>query len=493
MLATVRLVTSGTRLRALVTPVRLDAPTPGSLAGRAALSTAGVAVQGLVRFAYTFLIAHLLGDEAVGRTNAAISLALLVSLLWPTAAGSAASKFVALARGAGDTDRAAAVARHLGRWTFGTSVLLAGVAAAYAVLVLDSGPAGAFSTAVLVMAYSGYGFVRGVQFGVGQVARATAWDVISAALAIALLVAVLVGRLDGLLVLPLAIGYLLYAVTGWPRSGGGSLPRPLRREVDGFVSLTVVGTLASTGVSQASMLVAQQAAPGAQAGYYAAALALATPATMLSRSLSLVLFPTMAETHGRGDAAGLRRQTDLATRGLFTVMTLVLGGVVLLSAPLVTLVYPDSFAPAARLLPLQVAAVLFVTLGVACVNRLSSTSQRGTAVAVGCSVVGALVACVVWAFVAEPRGVEGVALGLVCWGAVTGLAPIAIVWRLDGHRWAGLVLRWLAAVVALVLLDRFVQDRGVWTAIGATVLFSAGWLALSAGDVRRAAALTRRR
>lgn len=104
-------------MESMLRPVRLDQPSSGSLASRGLLGAIGVGVQGAQRFLITFLVAHLAGRDAVGVVATAISTALLLSLLWPTATGSAASKFVARARGAGDVSQTQAVAAQLARRT----------------------------------------------------------------------------------------------------------------------------------------------------------------------------------------------------------------------------------------------------------------------------------------------------------------------------------------------------------------------------------------
>lgn len=58
------------------------------------------------------------------------------------------------------------------------------------------------------------------------------------------------------------------------------------------------------------MVVASLVGTETEAGYYAAAISLATLATMLIRTVSEVLFPSMAEAGGRNDHTGLAVQTD---------------------------------------------------------------------------------------------------------------------------------------------------------------------------------------
>src|SRR4051794_15177013 len=81
---------------------------------RAVLSTVGVGAQGLLRFATSVLLAHAAGPGVVGQVFAVIATGSFLTLLWPTTAGSAASKFVAQARGGQRFDEASAVVRGLG-------------------------------------------------------------------------------------------------------------------------------------------------------------------------------------------------------------------------------------------------------------------------------------------------------------------------------------------------------------------------------------------
>ena len=53
-------------------------------------STVGVLAQGLSRFAYTAIVGRLLGASDLAAVNTAFSVAILLSLTWPTAAGNAA-------------------------------------------------------------------------------------------------------------------------------------------------------------------------------------------------------------------------------------------------------------------------------------------------------------------------------------------------------------------------------------------------------------------
>jgi putative peptidoglycan lipid II flippase len=471
---------TGTRgpMQRMLTPIRLDEPTATTLARGGIFSTAGLLAQGILRFATTFLVGHLAGKAELGVVASAISMALTLAVLWPTSTGSAASKFLARARGAGDADETRVTASHLRRRTVETAAFLA-VASVPLWILLDHGSwAAAVSVAALTLTYSGYSFTRGIQFGAGQIPRATAWDLTSVALGIAGLVVMLLFGVRGpVLVLPLVLAYGLYAMAGWPYAVNGRPATPRRRELDGFVALGAIGSLASTGFLQLSQIAAKLVGGDANAGQYAAAQSLATPAVMLAGSLSLVLLPSLSEAWGRGDREGFHKQSDQAMRALSVVMVAVFGSIIVCSRLLIGVVWGHRYAGAENLLPVMALAMLATNLAVVSINVLSTRSQRGMMLTTGASLLGMLVGATIWLIVARDMGNSGVALGYLCGCLVLAAIPITVVWRTDKHRWAavfGKVALGLAVVGGIVALQRFAH-LSIWLDPALTVGFLAVW------------------
>lgn len=475
---------TGTRgpMQRMLTPIRLDEPTATTLARGGVFSTAGLAAQGILRFATTFLVGHLAGKAELGVVASAISMAMTLAVLWPTSTGSAASKFLARARGARDVDETVTTAAHLRRRTVETAVFLA-VASVPLWILLDNGSWGAaVSVAALTLTYSGYSFTRGIQFGAGQIPRATAWDLTSVVLGIAGLVALLVVGVRGpVLVLPLVLAYGLYAVAGWPYSVRGRPDSPRRRELDGFVALGAIGSLASTGFLQLSQIAAKLVGGDANAGQYAAAQGLATPAGMLAGSLTLVLLPSLSEAWGRGDLEGFRKQSDQAMRALSVVMVAVFGSIIVCSRLIIGVVWGHRYAGAENILPIIVLAILTTNLAVVSINVLSTRSQRGMMLTTGASLLGMLVGATIWLSFAGSMGNIGVALGYLCGCLVLAAIPIVVVWRKDAHRWAlvfGKVLLGLAVVAGLFVLQR-IAHLSIWLDPALAVGFLAVWLLIN--------------
>jgi len=475
-------------------PLRLDDEVSHSMAKRGALSTAGVLAQSVTRFVTNVVIGRIGGPLVLGSVASGIATGQLLALLGPTSAGNAASKFIARARGKGSATEAAAVARHLRIRATQTTVVLAVLAVPIWIYVDKGESSGAAAIAALVLGYSGYSFTRGVQYGAGLVARATAWDLLTSALGmLGVVVALLLGVRGIYVVVPLAAAYGVYTLAGWPWHTRGVIEEKLRREIDLFILLGVAGTVSSAGFMQSSVILARISGGSGGAGQYAAALVLATPASLLAMSLSLVLFPSMSEAWGRRDIAAFKTQTDRASRALVVAMTGVLGVLAICSPAIVRIVWGREFEDASRILPILLLAVLANTVSVACTNALTTRSTRGVATSTVSSVAGMLIGIVSWVVFVPRFGAEGVALGYLLGALVIAVVPIVIVTRRDGHKWTGLWIRLLAGLTVLLVIlvvdRRFVASR--WMELPEAVVFVAGWLLLVRRDLL--IALNRRR
>jgi putative peptidoglycan lipid II flippase len=475
-------------LSRMLHPVRLDEPTRTSLARGGFFSTIGLIAQGVLRFATSFLVGHIAGKSELGVVASAIATSLTLALLWPTTTGSAASKFLARARGAGSSDEARATAAHLRTRTVQTALFLGAVSLPIWIVIDHGSWVDAACVAALTIAYSGYSFTRGVQFGASQVPRATSWDLTSVTLGLAaLVVLLLVGVRGPALVLPLVLTYGLYTVAGWPYSAAGRPNRTQRRELDVFVILGAVGSLASTGFLQLSQIAAKLAGGDAEAGQYAAALNLATPASLLAASLSLVLLPSLSEAWGRGDHAGFVAQTDRATRALGVVMVAIFGSIIVCSRLIVSVVWGPRFAGAQDILPVLVLAVLCTNLALASVNALTTRSQKGNLLTSVASIIGMAVGVGVWFLVTPRMGIEGVAVGYLCGTFVIAVIPIGLTWRQDAHAWSlvfGKVVLGLAVVGAMAVAQR-VEHLPLLLDPAFAVVFLALWWLLNRADIAR--------
>ncbi|SEB00464.1 MviN-like protein [Leifsonia sp. 21MFCrub1.1] len=442
-----------------------------------------MAVQGVFRFLYSLIIGRSLGPAALGAASSGISLAQFLALAFPAGAGAAASTFIARSHGAGTPELALSVTRLLSRLTLVTSAVLAVIAGVASAVLFGTGSwTEPVLVAALAFSLATYTYVRGVYFATARISRSLFWDIATTVLGLGSLIAVIVLHWNALLLLPLTFAYALYAIVGWPRSGPAVAPvgRELRNEIVSFIAWSSISALSTGGLLQLSMVIARSVGTAEQSGEYAAAVSLATPASMISSILSLTILPTMAHAVGRRDHDSLRRQTDMAMRGLTAVLGLAFGGLVVLSRPLVEILFGQSFSGAGTILPILMAASFVQSLNVAAVTVLLTWRRSTVRVPSLMSVAGAIVGLVVMALLIPDLSVIGVAIGFLVSSLISGLGPIVVVWKSFRMRWLGLALRLVAGAISVGVLVAVTRafGQGLLVDVLAALCFVLVWLVL---------------
>ena len=256
--------------------------------------------------------------------------------------------------------------------------------------------------------------------------------------------------------------------------------------MNGFLGLTLVNSVATGGFLQLSMVAAQHWDPEG-AGAFAAALTLATPASLASRSLSLVLLPSLATAYGRGDHDSVRRQTDISTRVLAVVSLATFGPLMLLSPTLISLFFRrDGFDEAVILLPILLTAVMVLNVVIGATNSLLTREQRHARVVMTASVVGAVAGGLWWLVAAPAGGVLAVAVGYLGGTLIVSVIPVVVAWRLDHHAWAGLVARFVGMTAVAGALVWWEESTGASLLVQLllAVGFVVCWLGISWRDAR---------
>lgn len=454
-----------------------------SLRARALLSTYATAIQGVVRLLYSILVGRLGSRELLGQTNTSLSIAVLTSQLWAAPSSAAGTKYVALKQALDDELGAATVARHIAQRTAIITLVLPTTAAVLGALWLDLGVAQAVATCVLAWAYSMYNTLRGIQYGSQLFRRVAMWDTIAAVTSLSGLAVVLILKAHPFILLPLAVGYALFAVASWPARAHGRVDPALRREIDSFVLFGAVSGLASGGLLQASQLAAHHYGGASESGAFAAALSLATPASMLGIALSTVIVPPLVAAASRGDREAVKGHSDRVARQLAAIFV-GLFGVLVIASPLgIAVLYGQRFASSASLLPVLLVAVMFTSISVASATTLNSTRLRGPRVVAFLNFGGLIVSIALWPLLAHAYGTLGVAYGFLAGSLVASAGSLAVVWWVERHAWWDLMARILAGVAAMVALSyaaaQFAGLGGAVAQLLAALVFAGAWLLLN--------------
>jgi O-antigen/teichoic acid export membrane protein len=473
-----------------------DGPVPGapaappagaSLRSRAALSTYATAVQGLARLLYGMLIGHFGSRELLGQTTTSLSLSVLTSQLWASPASAAGTRFVAARATLGEAEAAAVVARHIATRSARISLVLPTVVALVGSLLLGFSTAHTIGTVVLAFAYSMYSTLRGIQYGALRFRHVAVWDTIAGGVALVAVTLVLTLDLTALALLPLALGYALFAAVSWPARVAGRVDSALRRQIDQFVLFGAVSGLASGGLLQLSQIAAHHYAGVARAGDFGAALTLATPASMLSIALSTVFVPPLVAAAGRGDRAAVHAQSDAIARRLTAIFVGLFGTLVIVSPLAIAVLWGEEYSAAAEILPVLLVAVMLTSIALGAATTLQSTRVRGPRAVAYVNLAGLVVSLAVWPFLAPRYGTVGVAVGYLIGSGLASLGLLAPVWWVERHHWLDLAAKLVggtAVVLVLAGLARRVDGAaGAVAQLAAAAVFAVAWLLLNRRDV----------
>ncbi|WP_022906136.1 lipopolysaccharide biosynthesis protein [Curtobacterium sp. B18] len=387
-----------------------------SVASSAVLATVGIGVQGVAKLVVTVVVGRVFGTETLGQTTALLSLSVFVALLWPNAAGNTASRALAIALRGRRSD--AAVNRLLG-WSMLVSTVVLAVATVPIALAWGNGPGTVLGGVAVVVGYGLYCYARGAQLGYGRAGRVALWDSVTSVLALGLLVLSCVARLEPFVLLPLAIGYTVFAIACWPRGNGRTGQQEPTAGVLGFAAWNVLAVVTSNGLLQLTMISAQVTSSARDAGVYAAAFTLATPASMLGQALGQVLVPAFAHRSAHGSLRS--RGAALLVVGFAAGTAVVFGLVAVLAGWFLPIVYPAEGAAAVADLRYLMVGVWVFTVGlVPAALLLAAGRSRQVASA---SVAGFVVGAVLMAVLGPVTGVAGGTTGFLV-GSVVNLVAV---------------------------------------------------------------------
>lgn len=471
-----------------------DRTTTNALGRKGVLALLSRLAPGLATLLVNVAVGRIAGAGLLGLTQTVTSTASIAALVYP--AGGAASRYLSSLGAQGEREMARAVATHLSR-----RVMLASTAAALvvsAVILLGNRGSGsvALISGLMVVAVAGRAFVEGLHFGGGEGARLAKWSLAMACLSVtATIVLLLLGVRDVWVMAPLVALPIVFMAFSWPRRSSQRLPAGLIKEIRGFVALSVVGTLASTGFAQAAVLVGGVAQGLSFVGQYSAAMTMTTPLGVLAAALAAVLFPALAATHSVGATEAVKLRLGAVTSIVITVMVGLFIPLAVLSELLVSLIWGSKFPQTAWIILILLPAIVISTIAVPAVSAVTASSNRGMATSAVSSVVGAVVGVAVWVALVPSGSATAIPLGFAVGTVVISAIPLAIAWRRYRMAWAAemiTVVVVLAVTLALVVLGQHWELSPVYSVLGAGVLTSL-WLLARHRTVRLLLARVRHR
>lgn len=482
-----------------------ETPSPsgdyGRLARNTALSLVAIGLLGGSRLLFNVIVGRRFGAPRLGAANVAINTGLFGSLLVSGGLQAASAKYLAQAVGRGAPGEAASIYRRAMRVNVAGGALVA-----VGLVVVLSRPGFGFggwdlALAGLVMfAYNAYQQAKGSYYGFGKVRSYLRNEILSDTLLLVALIGVAAASASRFVLLPLVLGYGLFAILASVELHRHALspaaPPPERwREIAGFTTLAVIGTVASTGFLNLSVAFADHYKPtihdleaASQTGYFAAALALVLPIYFLPRALSLALFPSVAFRYGQERLGTISRQLDLTTHALAVFLLPPTAALALAARPVLGLIYGRGYETAADVLAVLIAATYLSVVPIPSVTSLSGTERRWFKVPAWSSVLGFAVGVALWVVLGPRYGTAGIAWGYLVGSVPQSVIPMGFAGRVFGVRFGWLGLKATAAwgaVLGLALVMK-PSEGGPARVLAAIGVFAIVYLVLFARDLRLA-------
>jgi O-antigen/teichoic acid export membrane protein len=383
------------------------------------LATYGLAVQGGSRFAFTVIVGRELGVEMLGVVTTLLAVGVFASLFWPTSAGLAASRYLAQFRRGQRTTDATSTLNH--------QVLVSSAAIGLATCGVGFAVSGDISLAVgcgaSSVAYAAYVYGRGAQLGLGRVSWVAAWDTVCGVVILGGTLAV-VQSAESMLLLPLAVGYGIFALACWPRPARDAAQTSWRDPlILRFVGANVVAQLAGGGIVNLAMLMAHAFGTPTETGLFAAAFSLATPALMLGQSLQQVLVPHFSHDHTRDER---RRDLRRVVLRLAAPMALVFLGLIAVTPVLLRVFYGTEYAGASGQMRWLLAGVMVASVGLVPAAALIASAH--TRPLVRASLVGCAIGIALMLTLGPALGTWAAVVGYGVGVSVTGVLALRAAW-----------------------------------------------------------------
>lgn len=299
-------------------------------------STIGMAIQGVARLGAIVVVGREFGASFLGQMSTLLAIGIFLSFAWPVPVAIRMSAAIAHSDG-GSSAIFRAYRRQI---VLGTAALTAACILISLVVAPGWLP---FQSGLVFGTYSIYMFARLAQIAQGGAHRVMIWDGISAVSAAVIVVVAAVAH-ERMLVLPaLAISYLVFAFACWPHLIRRDAEQPGHTaDVRGIWHIASA-QVATGGLLNIAMLAAHIFGAVLNVGLFAAAYALATPASLLGLSLHQVLVPFFSRELRLAHPARMIRRTTLAASVVILTAFATMG---LLSGILVRLFFGVQFADA---------------------------------------------------------------------------------------------------------------------------------------------------
>jgi O-antigen/teichoic acid export membrane protein len=212
--------------------------------------------------------------------------------------------------------------------------------------------------------------------------------------------------------------------------------------------------LAGIGFTRATPLVAGFLAGTPGTALVGAALFVLEPLYLAPRAISLTLLPSLSFASAAGNRTESGEVVRIST-GITALLTAPFCTILILERDRVLqVIFSDEIVGGATLAWFS-AAFLVSVIGAPAITALAAVRVRAAAIPMWSSLVGFLIATIVWVTVGRREGTVAVAIGYLVGSIVQVAYPLVAATRLYRIRWKAFWIRVVALAAALIGASRF--------------------------------------
>lgn len=431
-----------------------------------------VASQGILRLGISVLIGRLGGAALLGETASIMATAQIAALLGSSALGSAAAKYIALTRLPESSYSPARSARVIQYCNLLAILIVTPLAVGVWLFYFQRTGLILAIVAALVVGLSLYPVHRGIQLGTELYWRATFVDLITATGALAAIAIIgAVTQPGPIMLMPLAITYVVYALSSLPALPGTNDDRPAvpTKSVATFALLTTIGTLGSSGLAQASVLTARISGSETEAGVYAAAVAITAPLSMVASAISMAVFPRLVAILGSKQADGSFELAIPVISNVLALSCLIWPTFVIIAPIISSLLWGQSYPGIEETTRLLVLGSGIAMAGTVAVSVMTAISNRGAAISALLSWLGVIAAVTVWSTLGSGSA-EAVSFGYLASTLVIGVIPLLLIARRVSWGWLAPCLKYFFMLFGALLIDLASGEQPIYRCVVATIV-----------------------
>ena len=379
------------------------------------VSTAAMALVGLIRPGFHAIVNHTFGAEVNGRATKLIAVLLLATLPAAAALPAVMVRHVSRALGAGDDEAARGHTRLALLTGLGLAALGAAAAVPYARAFVEPSlsPFEAACLAIGVVGYAGWRLLRALLLALGRAPRSLAAELVAVAGLFGGLTALALIDLPGLVLGAFAGVYVLYAALALPMARdmmrGGAVSAASKRAFIRYNVLWFLGTATSIATRELSILYLDHRVSDALVGEVGVALSLLMLLAFAPRIIEVPLVHELSALGGGADRDAQRRLTDKALHWLSAFTFSAGTGAAILAGPILAVVGDVHTVVVTQAFALLAFAFMTEMIMTPATNLLVAEAPPAVLTTVG---VASLAVAVGWWATPWAGGVLGVVFGL---------------------------------------------------------------------------------